>query len=613
MRYLVNNDIISTDINTIIATKTDNADKNCIVPNAEEYIPSILPKEKRTEEYGLRYTIRCNGKETYMIITNPLNISINVTLNFQNISNPQIQNAIGVYFMFEDNSQKTTSILYKTDRESNINLQQNTVEKKYYKKFTKDKKLNVSFGPLDVKIIKFISDVPQCYNGWQKVWSNFGNGKIDGHFIKDNDIFYTGDFDGDGTEELLCINFNKNSAYDWITLLKYSKGEWIWRWSNYGNSDCILYPYRNNFIIGDFDGDGKDELLGNDINGWTTLFKLDGNDWRWMWSDYGKTSHIIRPYKNKIYAGDFDGDGKVELLGCDIPNGWTTMFKWSGNDFIWFWSDYGSNHAIRPYRKSLIVGDFDGDGKDDLLGFGTWTTMFEYRNNTWSWSWSNYGTNNFSIWSYPFGSSDIILSGNINLDNKEEILLLQTGNNASHATIMNLSNSKTNWNQIWSTDNGYTTIPYLCDWELSTNKNNRNFPKYFLMQIDKDKPKYLIAMRKYCSQYLVNMYSMPQGIKPLNVTSSKETYSKNLDNYNENKIIDIYPNPSLGNITIYSDSNKICKLQLWNVSGVLVFEKKYDKQQYIQENISSLSNGIYFIKIFDSNNVIYYKKLTIIK
>ena len=77
-----------------------------------------------------------------------------------------------------------------------------------------------------------------------------------------------GDFDGDGSEELLCVGYTSGGANDWITVLKYVNDNWERHWSNYGSSSAGngIYQYRNNFIVEDFNGDGKDELLENDIN-----------------------------------------------------------------------------------------------------------------------------------------------------------------------------------------------------------------------------------------------------------------------------------------------------------------------------------------------------------
>ncbi|MEK8019963.1 MAG: M4 family metallopeptidase [Candidatus Parabeggiatoa sp.] len=122
-----------------------------------------------------------------------------------------------------------------------------------------------------------MSPYPLCYphynNGWENVFDRYDSSGI-------ADKLYVGDFDGDGAEELLGVSGN------WITMFYYENDDWQWGWSNYGDSEAGggIYPYRNNLSIGDFDGDGKDEILG--VDSWITMFHFkigDDNKWDWHW------------------------------------------------------------------------------------------------------------------------------------------------------------------------------------------------------------------------------------------------------------------------------------------------------------------------------------------
>lgn len=342
--FLTKKNILSSDDNSVIYTKTDQADVNCIVPTIPPIGPSYITQglqaaygnnwasitglsEKNSENYGLRYTIRTNGSEVFMIISNPLNISLhNVQLNFSNTANLIIQNSTGVEVLFDNNASAVNNSNYKLNRNSTIDLTNLTVGSKHTINYAGNKQLFLSFGPMDVKVLKFVTGaIPDCNNGWDMVYTNNGSGHIGGHFVEGNHLFYPGDFDGDGAEELLCVDYNASSNGDWMTIVKYNatSGGWDWKWSNNGNSSLGIYPYRHMLIVGDFNGDGKDDLLGNDPTGWTTLFTYDPvtNVWNWAWSDYGNTSHQMWIYKNKMYPGDFNGDGKDELIAFDTDPG----------------------------------------------------------------------------------------------------------------------------------------------------------------------------------------------------------------------------------------------------------------------------------------------------
>jgi hypothetical protein len=155
LRYLVNNNFLSTVEKSILLSKTDQADKHNIVPEAASYIPKDLPADKRTEHYGLRYTVRSNGKESLIIVTNPLNVPVSATLNFKDVAVQDINSATGVDVLFENASAPVDSRTYKVDRNSGIDLGQNTVANQYYQAFEGDKQLALNFGPLDSKVLKF--------------------------------------------------------------------------------------------------------------------------------------------------------------------------------------------------------------------------------------------------------------------------------------------------------------------------------------------------------------------------------------------------------------------------------------------------------------------------
>jgi len=139
-----------------IASKTDSVDVYGIVPEPKTYIPRNLPKEKCSENYGLRYSLRSNGKEAVLIISNPLNTAVSANLDFSKISNSLIQNSVGVRVLFE-NAMDVNSKTYKTNRNAAINLETATVEKGYYLPF-QNKQLLLDFGPMDVHVLKFVID-----------------------------------------------------------------------------------------------------------------------------------------------------------------------------------------------------------------------------------------------------------------------------------------------------------------------------------------------------------------------------------------------------------------------------------------------------------------------
>jgi hypothetical protein len=219
--------------------------------------------------------------------------------------------------------------------------------------------------------------------------------------VSPTDRFYVGDFDGDGSEELLCVQTGALSGNE-MAMLKFD-GSWRLAWTYNPSKGSGIYPYRQQLVVGDFDGDGADEVLGTDVGGnWLTLFKYQSSDWQWVWSNYPlNPNHPLKPYRNSLIAGNFNGGGGDFLLGS--ADGWTTLFQFSAtkNDWQWIDSDYGPQNKmplkdVRPYVGKLMVGDFDGDGRDEVLGLdssGSWVTLFGMRSSDLlQWLTSNYGS-----------------------------------------------------------------------------------------------------------------------------------------------------------------------------------------------------------------------------
>jgi len=258
---------------------------------------------------------------------------------------------------------------------------------------------------------------------WQCLWTNNGNPSAGGGIFPYRNNLVIGDFDGNGTTDLL------GSDGGWITMFHFYGGDWHWGWSNYGNPAAGggIYPYRNNLIAGDFDGNGTTDLFGG--GGWLTMFHFYGGDWHWGWSNYGNTSAGggIYPYRNNLHAGDFDGNGTTDFFG--VGGSWLTMFHYYGGDWHWGWSNYGNTSAgggIYPYRNAFVVADYNGDGTDDILGTGGWITMFHYYAGDWHWGWSNYGSTSAGNGIYPYRNR--LVPGHYDGNSRARLLGVNTWN-----------------------------------------------------------------------------------------------------------------------------------------------------------------------------------------
>ncbi len=164
-----------------------------------------------------------------------------------------------------------------------------------------------------------------------------------------------GDFDGDGSEDLLAIDssgvlwrYPADAAGQFSGATRRQVGT---GWQGY---DVLLAP-------GDFDGDGRSDLIGRDGAGVLWLFSGDGTGGYATPRNIGTGWQI---YSILLAPGDFNGDGKADLIGRDSAG------------VLWFYAGTGTGtYAGRVsigtgwqiYDAIVGAGDVNGDGRSDLI------------------------------------------------------------------------------------------------------------------------------------------------------------------------------------------------------------------------------------------------------
>ena len=322
------------------------------------------------------------------------------------------------------------------------------------------------------------------------------------------DRYYIGDFNGDGVDEVLTVDGLTGSDSK-MSVMRFNSSNNTWSnpplWSVNGDPhDGGIYDYRANLVVGDFDGDNKDEVLGvapGSSNAWITMFHFESNTWVFGWSNGGDESAGggIYPYRNYLTAGHFDAsDDRDYLLG---GGGWVTMFRFDGTDFVWRWST-GTSHGMLPYAFSkCYVGDLDADGQDDVIyvssGGGpiTWATSFYWTGTDWFWGWSNGTTSGLLLdWPYPIGS-DRLLVGNIDGDASHEMLFIQRNYNATCSEAMQFPVGQGYLPPVHGWDNDQCYCPWFDTWKMSGGVGT--LTDYYLMRTSPGAPKSLLARREY--------------------------------------------------------------------------------------------------------------------
>ncbi|TND00586.1 MAG: hypothetical protein FD123_4348 [Bacteroidetes bacterium] len=662
MAYLAQNNFVSTAI-PIVATKTNQADPNCIVPPAtgNSYIRTALVhkygsflvntqyslQEKISEDYGLRYTIRDNGTDAIMIITNPLNLPVEVTLNFSSDANPIVRNSTGVDVLFENvtytslgayNGNASTYKTGKTYNSSGVNLLANTCSVSNQLNYVGNKQLTLVFGPMDTHVLKFRKDanfnVAGYNNGWDAVWSNNGSGIIGdwGPNIQPSDKFIPIDVNSDGDEELLCVLGITGNA--WATVLDYDavKNEWFPMWSNKGNG-TFGYPTASGwgilaadkFYAGDFDKSGKNnELLCVQGDGqYATIlrFNTSTNNFDWYWSNNGNgtfsypiaTGWTITS-TDKFEVGDFNGDGKNNELLCvqGINGGFWAILSFNPlagpANFQWLWGN-GSGVFTSSTTWSINAGDefrcgdYNGDGiRNELLcterTSGLKAGIVRMNSGTWTSVWNNSGSGVIGGWGTPLNSTDKVLVGDIdNTDIKDEFMFIQRCTNCGWATTEDLSaTNQPTWN--WSNHNySGTQQDFIDEWDV---RSSSSYTNYFFIKAKAADKKYLFALRSFkCNKYEASMFKSLPGNRMPETSPTEQTAGIPVQDMN----LKVWPNPADNRveieipetitgdavITIYNSVGQIVGKDNWTIDG------NHARMRRKAIETSGLSNGLYLV------------------
>jgi hypothetical protein len=193
---------------------------------------------------------------------------------------------------------------------------------------------------------------------------------------------YAGDFNGDGRDDVLVHNDNSIIVYRSngsqldlaFAAVERVPGSW-------------QFKPDDQFFVGDFNGDGKDEVVVYNATDWAVeylgLLADDGAGGLRLIARYDDAMPGWQFQRDdRFHVADFDGNGKDDLFVFNGDN-WAIpylgMLRSSGTGFTVV-DRYDANMPswqMRPGDQHF-VGDFTGNGKQDLWVFngGDWSIPY---------------------------------------------------------------------------------------------------------------------------------------------------------------------------------------------------------------------------------------------
>ncbi len=222
---------------------------------------------------------------------------------------------------------------------------------------------------------------PVCYTWMKKALYPF--------VAHDFEHAVVGDFDGDGRSDVLLHNGQDVAIYR-ASPSSYSLSL-VWIANNIVPASASGITWQpaahDQFFVGDFDGDGKDDVFVFNGTDWAIpylgLLRSDGTGLQGVarYDGFIPGFWIMRD-ADRFFVGDFDGDGKDDLF---IFNGASWAFPYIGMlratgtalSGVQRYDGILPGWGMRANDKQF-VGDFDGDGKADFYVFNgnDWSTRY---------------------------------------------------------------------------------------------------------------------------------------------------------------------------------------------------------------------------------------------
>ena len=240
-------------------------------------------------------------------------------------------------------------------------------------------------------------------------------------FCGSSDRLFVADFNGDGKADLLC---NQNTTANNYVLL--STGTGFTGGTTWVSAYCAM---SDKLVVADFNGDGKADLLcnqGGTANNYVQLstgaaFVSGPNGAVWLGAFCGSS--------DRLFAADVNGDGKADLVCNQNTTANNHVVLSTGTGFT---AGAGGAIWVSAYcamSDKLVVADFNGDGKADLVcnQGGTANNYVVLSTGT-----AFVSGPNGAVWQNAFcGSTDRLFVADFNGDGKADLLCNQntTANN----------------------------------------------------------------------------------------------------------------------------------------------------------------------------------------
>ena len=199
------------------------------------------------------------------------------------------------------------------------------------------------------------------------------------------------DVDGDGVDEIVKVNFYDTSASAGTTTLKITiygynastgviaqKKTFNVTVNGIVNDGDLISPVCRSYYFGDFNGDGKPQLLtisyntdhlGTSRTSYTSLINLDSG------YEISETNLLSLGLEDNLFCVDIDGDGKTEI--CHATSSGLNVYNRNGSTFLLTKTITGITSSTLSAAEYHFT-DINGDGYLDIACEPVGTSLYWY-------------------------------------------------------------------------------------------------------------------------------------------------------------------------------------------------------------------------------------------